>query len=250
MSMHSHLKGLPALLLSVVLAGCSAAPAPCLIQRVLLGGYTMRFDLKGAAPAGCEATLPQTFGDNWTFEAYPDGTVGVTSDRIQNGADPDPSHVGIGKGKLTATEPDAQSYCYVTDVSEMRGDVNPFNLPPGQERLSYVTSKITLLDGANYQGSTFEAEVSVTVGTCTGSYVAQALTPSQVPRPCSDDTTCDPNPDPANGRPAGSGINSDYAVACQMAPWITDLLVAEGADPGDVAGQGICFFTKPFPGLK
>ena len=102
--MHFHLKGLHALLLSVVLAGCEAAPAPCLIQRVLLGGYTMRFDLKGVAPAGCEATLPQTFGDNWTFEAYPDGTVGVTSDRIQNGADPDPSHVGLGKGKLTATD--------------------------------------------------------------------------------------------------------------------------------------------------
>jgi len=248
--MHPHFKGLHAVLLSVVLAGCSAAPAPCLIQRVLLGGYTMRFDLKGAAPAGCEATLPQTFGDNWTFEAYPDGTVGVTSDRIQNGADPDPSHVGIGKGKLTATEPDAQSFCYVTDVSEMRGDVNPFGLPPGQERLSYVTPKITLLDGANYQGSTFEADVTVTVGTCTGSYVAQALTPSQVPRPCSDDTTCDPNADPANGRPTGSGINPDYAVACQKAPWITDLLVAEGSDPAAVADQGICFFTKPFPGLK
>jgi hypothetical protein len=248
--MHSHLKGLHAVLLSAALAGCSAAPAPCLIQRVLLGGYTMRFDLKGAAPAGCEATLPQTFGDNWTFEAYPDGTVGVTSDRIQNGGDPDPSHVGIGKGKLTATEPDAQSYCYVTDVSEMRGDVNPFGLPPGQERLSYVTPKITLLDGANYQGSTFEADVSVTVGTCTAPYVAQALTPSQVSRPCTDDTTCDPNPDPANGRPTGSGINADYAVACQKAPWITDLLVAEGADPADAADQGICFFTKPFPGLK
>src|SRR5215471_19235688 len=141
MPMHPHFKGLHAVLLSVVLAGCSAAPAPCLIQRVLLGGYTMRFDLKGAAPAGCEATLPQTFGDNWTFEAYPDGTVGVTSDRIQNGADPDPSHVGIGKGKLTATEPDAQSFCYVTDVSEMRGDVNPFGLPPAQERRHHLRSQ-------------------------------------------------------------------------------------------------------------
>ena len=55
----------PAVLLSAALAGCSPAPAPCLIQRVLLGGYTMRFDLKAPAPTGCEAVLPQTFGDNW-----------------------------------------------------------------------------------------------------------------------------------------------------------------------------------------
>jgi hypothetical protein len=241
---------LVALLLSIVLAGCSAAPAPCLIQRVLLGGYTLRLDLQGSPSAGCEANLPATFGDNWTFEAYPDGTVGVTSNRIENGADPDPSHVGLGKGKLTATEPDGQNLCYVTDVSEMRGDVNPFNLPPGQERLSYVTSRVTLLDGPNYQGSTFEAAVAVTVGTCTGNYVAQALTPSQVGRPCTDDTTCDPNADPQAGRATGSGINADYAVACQKAQWITDLLVEEGADPADAANQGICFFTKPFPGLK
>ena len=243
-----HARRLPAALLSLLLAGCSAAPAPCLIQRVLLGGYTLRLDRQGPPAGGCEANLPATFGDNWTFEAYPDGSVGVTSDRIELGGDT--AHQGLGTGKLTATEPDAQNYCYVTDVSEMRGDVNPFGLPAGQERLSYVPSRLTFLDGATYQGSTFEAQVQVTVGTCTGTYLAQALTPSQVGRPCSDDTTCDPNADPTAGRPAGSGINADYAVACQKAPWITDLLVAEGNDPADVAGKGMCFFTQPFPGLK
>ena len=40
----------PAVLLLAVLGGCSPAPAPCLIQRVLLGGYTMRFDLEAPAP--------------------------------------------------------------------------------------------------------------------------------------------------------------------------------------------------------
>ena len=54
------------------LAGCqSAAPAPCLIQRPGLGGYTMKLTLQGTPPSGCETILPPIFGDNggWTATA-------------------------------------------------------------------------------------------------------------------------------------------------------------------------------------
>ena len=90
---------------------------------------------------------------------------------------------------------------------------------------------------------TFEAPVDVTIGSCTATYAVQALTPSQAGGTCVTDVDCDPFSDPANGRPLGSGINSDYAVACTKESWVTSYLTG---DP-DV---GICFFTKPFPGLK
>jgi hypothetical protein len=55
--------------------------------------------------------------------------------------------------------------------------------------------------------------------------------------------TGSPFADPSAGRPTGSGINPDYAVACVKEDWVTTYLTG---DPT----QGICFFTKRFPGLK
>ncbi len=52
-----------------------------------------------------------------------------------------------------------------------------------------------------------------------------------------------PFADPSAGRPTGSGINPDYAVACVTEDWVTTYLTG---DPT----QGIYFVTKPFPGLK
>ena len=53
--MHSRASGLHAVLLAAVslvaLTGCpDAAPAPCLIQRPFLQGYTIKFILEGAHP--------------------------------------------------------------------------------------------------------------------------------------------------------------------------------------------------------
>jgi len=61
--------------------------------------------------------------------------------------------------------------------------------------------------------------------------------------PCENDSICSPFADPSAGRPTGSGINPDYAVACVKEDWVTTYLTG---DPT----QGICFFTKRFPGLK
>ena len=72
----------------------------------------------------------------------------------------------------------------------------------------------------------------------------QALSPSPIGfiGPCEDDSLCDPFGDPAQGILA-SGLNPDYAIACVKEEWVTTYLTGDSE-------LGICFFTKPFPGLK
>ena len=225
------------------LAACKdAALAPCLIQRPPLGGYTMKFTLPGAAPAGCENLMPPIFGDNWRIDGYSDHQIYMKSDLMlypQDGGDPDPSHSVLGKGILP-DEP-TNGICTIPDVTEMRSDTDP--LGTGQAEFAYHAHGMNFLSGARYQGSEFEAQVDVTIGSCTATYSVQALTPTQIGGTCVTDADCDPFADPAAGRPLGSGINPDYAVACTMEDWVTTYLTG---DPT----VGICFFTKPFPGLK
>jgi len=87
--MHSNHKRTSSLLVLVLgtmsagLLGCpSAAPAPCIIQRPPLQGYTMKFTLKGTAPAGCQNTLPSIFGDNWRFDGFEGNNILAKSDSM------------------------------------------------------------------------------------------------------------------------------------------------------------------------
>jgi hypothetical protein len=232
---------LVAMTVLVVAAGCqSAAEAPCLIQRPPLGGYTMKFTLQGAAPAGCDTILPAILGDNWRMDGYADRAVYMKSDFMLYPEDGgDPNHPVLGQGTLSAEPVDG--ICTIPDVTEMRSDTDPFGI--GQLTLAYHAHDMRFLSGARYQGSTFEAVVDVTIGACTAPYDVQGLTPSQQGGTCVTDVDCDPFADPLNGRPLGSGINSDYAISCIKEQWAIDYLTG---DPN----VGICFFTKPFPGLK
>ena len=222
------------------LAGCqSAAPAPCLIQRPSLGGYTMKLTLQGTPPAGCETILPPIFGDNWRLDGYSDRAIYMKSDLIPwppEGGSPVLPVLGMG----TLSEETVDGICTIPDVTEMRTDINPLGI--GQPILAYHAHDMRFLSGARYQGAEFEATVDVTLGSCNGTYQAQALTPTQTGGTCITDEDCNPFGDPTAGRPA-SGINPDFAVACTKDAWAVDYLTG---DP-DV---GICFFTKPFPGLK
>ena len=84
--MHSRASGLHAVLLAAVslvaLTGCpDAAPAPCLIQRPFLQGYTIKFILEGAHPPAAR-TCPSTFADNWRFDGFDAHQIWVKSDSI------------------------------------------------------------------------------------------------------------------------------------------------------------------------
>ena len=249
--MHSRASGLHAVLVAtlslVALTGCpTAAPAPCLIQRPPLQGYTIKFSLQGAAPAGCENILPTTYGDNWRFDGFTDQAIWVKSDSMPYPDDGGPNSPVLGHGTMSAV-PDADNICTIPDVTPMTSDTDVLGL--GLNNLVYHPKNLRFLDGARYQGSTFEGDVDITFGTCTGSYKMQGLTPSPIGfiGPCVDDSLCDPFGDPAKGIFA-SGINPDYAVACVKDDWVINYLVGPAA-PGEEQ-QGICFFTKPFPGLK
>jgi hypothetical protein len=247
--MHSRASGLHAVLLTAVsltaLTGCpTAAPAPCLIQRPPLQGYTIKFTLQGSPPAGCETVLPTQFGDNWRFDGFNEQAIWVKSDSIPYppGDEGGPTSTVLGHGTMSAT-PDADDICTIPDISSFGGEAPDFPVS-GTINLSYHPTALRFLDGARYQGSTFEGTVDATFGTCTGSYQVQGLTPSPIGSigPCTDDAICDPFGDPAKGIFA-SGLNPDYAIACVKDDWVVNYLTG---DPT----QGICFFTKPFPGLK
>jgi len=168
----------------------------------------------------------------------------VKSDSIPYppGDDGGPDSAVLAHGTFSDV-PDADNICTISDMTSMSGVTDPDLLEFAGINLTYHPSNLRFLDGARYQGSTFEGNVDITFDTCTGSYTMQGLTPSPLSLgTCVDDTLCDPFGDPAAGILA-SGINPDYAVACVKEEWVTTFLTG---DPT----LGICFFTKPFPGLK
>src|SRR5689334_12214294 len=111
MNMHTRISGLQTVLLAAIslvgLTGCpTAAPAPCLIQRPPLQGYTIKFTLQGTAPAGCEAVLPAIYADNWRFDGFNEGAIWVKSDSMPYPDDGGPESPVLGHGTMSAT-PDA-----------------------------------------------------------------------------------------------------------------------------------------------
>jgi hypothetical protein len=230
--------------LVVGLFGCpSAAPTPCIIQSPLLGGYTVQMTLQGTPPAGCESNLPPIYADFWKMDTFPENKIYVHPIAMpfpDRGGDPDPAHNPMGTGTLT-DQPDSDNLCFIHTLTEMRGDVDPLGLGPGQETFIIDASSFKFLDGARYQGSQFQATANVTFGTCTGTYDLHALTPGQLF--CNTDIDCSPFGNPDAGIFIGSGINPDYSVSCTKADWVTNFL---SGDPN----TGICFFNKPFPSLN
>jgi hypothetical protein len=224
-------------------SGCpDAASTPCIIQSPLLGGYTVRITLQGTPPAGCENVLPPVYGDIWKMDTFPGNSIvthPISMPYADRGGDPD--HNPLGTGTLSE-EPDTQSYCYIPTLTEMRGDVDPLGLGPGQETYSIVASNLTFLDGAKYQGAQFEGDATITFGSCTGSYKILAVTPGQLF--CATDIDCSPFGNPDAGIFIGSGMNPEFAVSCVTEPWVEFL-----PNPDPDATPGTCFLSNPFPSL-
>ena len=124
--------------------------------------------------------------------------------------------LGVG----TLSDEPVDGICTIPDVTEMRTDIDPLGI--GQPTLAYHAHNLRFLSGARYQGAEFEATVDVTLGSCTGTYEVQALTPTQTGGTCITDEDCNPLGDPTAGRPP-SGINPDFAVPAprRPGPWTT-----------------------------
>lgn len=218
----------------LILAGCpSTVPAECQIlttvpAAVSQDGYVLRFVRASVASAGCESATPDEMSDVWVFNAVADSKILAHSVSMPfPDVDTLPPNL-IGTGTFTRREADANDFCYVTSLTTM-SDSSSGTL------LSYATRNMRFLGGATFQGAEFEANLTVTVGTCSADYQAQALSPVVG---CADDSDCD-----AFRQPYSSGIFSAFDQGCTSAPWTA-------AVTAYVGNTGVCFLNKPFPSLK
>jgi hypothetical protein len=218
----------------LILAGCpSPVPADCQTltttpTSVAQDGYVLRLVRASAASPGCETATPDEMSDVWVFNTVADSKALAHSVSMPfPDVDTLPPNL-IGSGTFTTREADAEDFCYVSSLTTM-SDSSSGTL------LSYATSNMRFLGGATFQGAEFEADVTVTVGTCSADYEVQALSPAVG---CEDDDDCDPFQTPFS-----SGIASGFDQGCSSAPWTAAVTKYLGS-------TGVCFLRKPFPSLK
>lgn len=221
--------------LVVVLGACgTTSPAPCQIQAASNGGYAVRLlrTTTNVTPACNTPTgTPAQIGDSWVFDVYEtDPTnsaiftvIGYSVNLTPDGL-PDPN-VGsspvYARAQYTTVNPAADSTCALANATMNAGAVGKYDI-----------SNWIWQETAVYLGTEFKADVTYTVGACSATYTAQAITP---PVQCGSNADCNPF-----AQPFSSGINPDYNQNCVLGEaWTTQLT-------GDPA-TGICFFQDPFP---
>ena len=216
---------------SPVRADCqSLTTAP---TEVAQDGYVLRLVRASAISAGCDSSTPDEMSDVWVFNTNADSKILAHSVSMPfPEVDPLPPEL-IGSGTFTTREADGADFCYVTSLTTM-SDSSSGTL------LSYSTRNMRFLGGATFQGAEFEADVTVTVGSCSADYKIQALSPVVG---CADDSDCDPF-----RQPLSSGIFSGFDQGCTSAPWTT--AVTSYLANTDYPSTGVCFLKQPFPSLK
>jgi len=211
------------LAVTVVLTGCpTQAPAPCQIQPSGHGPYTIKMTHTGTATASCPAVL----GDQWFFDNYANGLIGMANAVAAIPFPPDPTSSVYGRGTFSTSDPDANDLCTLPTVNRFDGPA---------AGTSYSVANLAFLSTALYIGTQWKGDVTYyATPTSTGcSYSAQAINPTFT---CKTNADCNPTSQPTN-----SGINAAYNQGCNLEAWATGLT-------GDPA-TGICFFNAPFPSL-
>jgi hypothetical protein len=237
--------------LLMLLAACGKeVDQTCLVQRPGLG-FIFVMDRVGpvGGGAGCdESQLPRRQADNLQFDKLgTDQREVVFRARSllphdANGEVAFPASTGdVGRGQI-GSAPDADGTCAVPSFTTANAVAADDGTPPDPPR-SITLSNTRFLSAPAYQGSQqgsqAESDATYTIGPCSAAYHGLLLTPVVT---CASDTDCDPIPDPANGRPTGSGLNPFYPVSCNP-----DVGVLYGED----AGTGICWFTgNTFPQMQ
>lgn len=221
---------------ALVTAGCSVTVEwDCQTMPAIQGGYVVRFTRSADAGTGCETLTPSEMSDVWVFETHADSEIGVHPVSMPY-PDPPPDTLPpnlVGAGRFTTREADSSDRCRIESLTTMSDDSSG-------TLLSYAVSNMEWLGGPVYQGSEFQSDVTVTVGSCTAAYKAQALSPAVA---CSTDGDCDPFK-----QPFSSGIAVGLDQGCTSAPWtaaVTDYL----SDVLEDTVTGVCFLRQPFPSL-
>lgn len=113
--------------------------------------------------------------------------------------------------------PDSNGFCSnagairAADQNLPAADAGSTVLPA--THIKYDWSNFRMLNTARFVSNVFEADLTVTVDSCTATYKAKGIFPA---RACNNDARCDPLPDVAAGRVTGSGMSVDYAPKCHM----------------------------------
>jgi hypothetical protein len=126
-------------------------------------------------------------------------------------------------GGFTAREPDDKDFCYVPELTPAQVDYPEVSDPMGKvifprTTLSYKWSHVRVYVTAAAPGTQFSADVVITTSDqCSVQYSAIGMWPAidcgvkdAQGNVTPDDTLCDPEPDLAKDRPAGSGLNPDF----------------------------------------
>jgi hypothetical protein len=238
---------LPVLAVSALvaaLAGCNAAPAPCIVQRPPLGGFTIEFQRQGPTPAGCAdvdvlggqtasgPSSPSNWVDNLRFDVYFGNEIVFRSDTLpfDHTTDADGGTVADSALVVTAAQPfpkdptpeDGQLFCTAQDFPILSGfpPSPPLGVGAAEGLYAIQVSSAKFLNGATYQGSQVQITADITFGTCTATYVGIGVTPSAlegVAPSCreGDDTPCSPFSNPDAGIAIGSGYNANYPITCR-----------------------------------
>ena len=228
--MKTPVLGLLALIaVALLTSGCpSTVQADCQTLPSAQGGYVLHLVRSGAATPGCDTQTPTELSDVWVFDTLFDSQIRAHSVQMPfPDVDTLPPSL-IGAGKFTNREADSNNRCFVDSLTPM-SDTSTGTL------LSYTAASMEWLAGAAYQGAEFQADVEMTVGACTATYHAQALSPAVG---CETDHDCDPFK-----QPFSSGIFSTFDQGCITDPWTSGAASYLGS-------TGVCFFHTPFPGLK
>lgn len=215
----------------LLLSGCpSVAPASCQTLPPGQGGYLLRFVRTAPAAPGCDTATPEETSDVWIFDTIANSQVVVhPSLSMPYPPLPEPTPPGvIGQGAFVNAEVDQNNSCQVASLTTMTTGA-------GATLLSYATTDMEWLAGPTYQGAEFQANVTVTSGTCTADYQVQALSPAVG---CESDADCDPFK-----QPFSSGIFSVFDQSCKSDPWTAPVAASLGT-------TGVCFFNQPYPSLQ
>lgn len=233
-----------ALLAILALAGCNAAPAPCIVQRPPLGGFTIEFHRDGGTPAGCTdvdvlgggtasgPSSPTNWVDNLRFDVYFGNKIVFKSDTLpfdvttdaDGGALPDSALVAIAAQPLPTdpTPTNGQLLCTATNFDTLTGfpPAPPLGVGGDQGLYAIDVTSATFLSGATYQGAQVLVNANITFGTCTASYQGIGVTPSallNIAPACreGDDTPCSPFANPDAGFATGSGYNPNFPITCR-----------------------------------
>jgi hypothetical protein len=168
------------------------------------------------------ANCPAERGEQWYFNNYTGGLIGMRSRKVPQPNPADPNSTVYGTGHFANVDPDANDLCIVPSLDR------PFQGPSGT---TYDVKNLAFLSTALYIGTQWKADITWTVGAEVCQFSAQAINPSVT---CTSSSVCDPN-----AQPTPSGINNLYDQGCHIEKWSADIT-------GDPA-KGICFFNKDFP---